>query len=146
MPNLLLLCKNCGKIFSSGIFMAPGSSATFTGNKSKCPFCGSMENIPDGTFKAAVNDFIDMLRESENPLQDAKDMLDSIKRNDLSNTPHKDKIEIFLKNNKLKIAIGIAVLKIFIDLLTKNPDIEINNNIVNQQFYNQYNQIINIEK
>ncbi|GAG00427.1 unnamed protein product, partial [marine sediment metagenome] len=34
--------------------MAPGASATFIDNKAKCLYCGSLENIPNGTFKATV--------------------------------------------------------------------------------------------
>ncbi len=149
MPKLLLLCKKCHRIFPSGIFMGPGSSATFVGNKSKCPFCKSWENIPDGTFKATVNGFIEILKSSKNPLQDAKDILDGLEKakdtQDLSKVLYGDKIELFLKKNKLKIAIGIAILKILVDLLTKQPNIEINNSIINQQFYNQYNQVIDID-
>lgn len=149
MPKLLIQCKKCGRIFPSGVFMGPGSSATFISNKSRCPFCGSMENVPDGTFKATVNGFIEILKSSKNPLQDAKDILDGLEKakhtRDLSKVLYRDKIEVFLKKNKFKIAIGIAILKILIGLLTKQPNIEINNSIINQQFYSQYNQVINID-
>lgn len=150
MPNLLIACGNCGRIFSSGIFMAPSSSVTFVGNKSQCSFCGSMENIPDGTFNATVNGFIEILKNSKNPLQDAKNILGGLEKakgtQDLSKVPYGDKVELFLKKNELKIAMGIAILKVFVDLLTKQPNIEINHSIINQQFYNQYNQVINIDK
>ena len=142
-------CKNCGKIFPSGIFMAPGSSATLISNKSQCPFCDSMENIPDGMFKATVDGFIEILKSSKNPLQDTKDILDGLEKakdtQDLSKVLYGDKIELFLKKNQLKIAIAIAILKVLVDLFTKQPNIEINNSIINQQFYNQYNQVINID-
>ena len=131
MPNLLIQCRKCGRIFSSGIAMAPGASATFINNKSQCQFCGSMENIPDGTFQATVSGFIEILRGSKNPLQDAKDILEGLEKaqgtQDLSEVPYSKKIELFLGRNKLKIAIAIAVLKIFIDLLTKQPNIKIDN-------------------
>ena len=151
MPKLLMECENCGKIFPSGIFMTPGSSATLVGNKSQCPFCGSMESIPDGMFRVAVNGFIEILKDSKNPLQDAKDILGGLKKakdtQGLSKVPYDgDKVELFLKKNKLKIAVSIAVLKVFVDLLTKQPNIEINHSIINQQFYNQYNQIIKTDK
>lgn len=108
-----------------------------------------MENIPDGAFKATVNGFIETLKGSKNLLQDAKGILDGLEKakytQDLSRVLYGDKIEVFLKKNKLKIAVGIAILKIFIDLLTKQPNIEISHSVINQQFYDQYNQVIDID-
>lgn len=149
MQQLLIQCRKCGRVFPSGIAMGPGSSATFIGNKSKCPFCGSMENIPDGTFQATVNGFIEILRDSKNPLQDARDILHGLEKaritKDLSAVPYSEKIELFLERNKLKIGIAIAVLTALVNLLTKQPNIKIDNNIINQQFYNQFNQVIHLE-
>lgn len=108
-----------------------------------------MENIPDGTFTATVNGFVDILKGLKNPLQEALDIYNGLKKvksyDDLSRVPHGDKIEQFLKRNKVKIAVGIAIIKVIIDLINSQPRTEINNNIINQQFYNQYNQTINIE-
>ena len=146
----MVQCGNCQQIFNSGIFMgAESSNITLINNKSQCPFCGSMENIPDGTFTATVNGFVDILRGSKNPLQEALDIYNGLKNvksyGDLSKVIHGDKIEQFLKINKVKIAVGIAIIKVIIDLLNSQPTVELNNNIINQQFYNQYNQIIKIE-
>lgn len=150
MPNIMVQCGNCQRIFNSSMFMGAGSSVTLINNKSQCTFCGSMENIPDGIFTATVNEFVDILRGSKNPLQEALDIYDSLKNvksyDDLSSVLYGDKIEQFLKRNKVKIGVGIAIIKVLIDLLNTQPGTEINNNIINQQFYNQYNnQIINIE-
>lgn len=145
----MIQCGNCQRIFKSGIMMGSGSSATFIGNKSQCPFCGSMENIPNGKFMATVNGFVDLLKGSRNPLQDALDIYNGLKNvrdpNDLSEVPHKDKIEGFLERNKLKITMGLAILKVIIDLLKSQPDIAINNTIINDNFYTQYNKTIIVE-
>lgn len=150
MPDIMIQCGNCQHVFKSGIFMGAGASnITLTNNKSQCPFCGSMENIPDGTFTATVDSFVEILRGSKNPLQEALDIYNGLKNvksyDDLSNIPHGDKIEQLLKRNKVKIAMGLAILKVIIDLLNSQPKTIINNNIINQEFYNQYNQTINIE-
>ncbi|MEK7542551.1 MAG: hypothetical protein AAB524_02520 [Patescibacteria group bacterium] len=148
MAKIYLQCMTCGKVFPSGISMISGASVTFRGNKSRCPYCKSWESIPDGIFKATAEGFIQILKESKNPLQDAKDMLEGLGRardtQDLSKVPYGSRIEGFLQQNKLMIFIAIAMLEILVDLLGKQPDIEINNTIINQEFYNQYNQTINI--
>ena len=138
-------CQNCHKIFSSGINMAPGASVTLTDNKSICPFCGSWENIPNGTFMATVNGFIDILKDSKNPLKDAKEILSGLEKNDISNIPSGGKVEKILENNWRKIVVAIAILKIIIDLLTKNPHVQIDNTIIDQKFFTEYNQSINID-
>ena len=108
-----------------------------------------MENIPDGTFTATVNGFIDILKGSKNPLQEALDIyngLKDIKRlDDLSNIPYGDKIERFLTKNKMKIKVGIAIIETIIHLLSSQPTIKIDINIVNKQFYYQYNQVIRVD-
>jgi hypothetical protein len=110
-----------------------------------------MENIPDGTFQATVNGFIEILKDSKNPLQDAKDILAGLEKaqstQDLSTVPYSEKIELFLEKNKLKIGFAIVILKIFIGLLTKQPDIKIDSSIItNQEFCNQFNQAIYVDK
>lgn len=147
MPLLTLECQNCHKIFSSGISFGVGASATLANNKARCPFCGSLENIPNGAFKATVDGFVDILKDSKNPLKDAKDILNKLeKKGNLSNIPSKDKIERILQKNKLKITVAIAVLEVIINLLSKNPSTKIDNIIINQAFYTEYNQIIEIVK
>jgi len=150
MPKLLIECKNCGKIFPSGIFMAPGSSATFIGNKSQCPFCGSMENIPDGTFRATVEGFVEILEQSKNPLDKAKELLEALEKikgsSDLAEIKKSSKFSEFKKwlpDSPEKIATYIAIIYTIIQLLTQKPDVHIE---YNDFFISQYNQVINIEK
>ncbi len=142
-------CKNCGKIFSSGIFMAPGSSATFIGNKSQCPFCGSMENIPDGTFKATVEGFVKILEQSQNPLNRAKELLEALEKSkgsgDLAEIKKSSKFSEFKKwlpDSPEKIAAYIAIIYTIIQLLMQKPNIHIE---YNDFFISQYNQVINID-
>lgn len=149
MPNLLMECKICGKIFSSGIFMPSGSSATFIGNKSRCPSCGSMENIPDGTFKATVEGFIKILEQSPNSLDRAKELLEVLEKSksssDLVEIKKSSKFSDFKKwlpDSPEKIAAYIAIIYTIIQLLIQKPDIHIE---YNDFFISQYNQVINIE-
>jgi hypothetical protein len=145
MPQLMLECQNCHKIFPSGLNIAAGASATLENNISRCQYCGQMTAIPNGTFKATVNGFIDILKDSKNPLEEAKEILNGLKKDNLSNVPHKDKIEKFLERNKFKIGLAMAVLTIIIELITNQPDIQISNNIIDQHFCTEYNQYIDIE-
>lgn len=87
--------------------MSPGSSATLISNQTKCPHCQSWENIPDGTFMATVSGFVDILRDLKPPLKDAKEILRGFEKEDLSDIPDRDKIEEFLRKNKLKIAMSL---------------------------------------
>jgi hypothetical protein len=132
------------------MFIGVGSTnIMLSGNKSRCPFCGSLENIPDGTFNAAVHGFIDILKGADNPLQEAINILKDLERarnnKSLSDVSYGEKIEQLLKKNKIKIGIAIVVIKVIIDLMTTNQNVKIDNININQKFYNQYNQYINIE-
>jgi hypothetical protein len=147
MPQIFLQCKACGKIFPSGISIGPGSSATFIGNKSMCPHCGSWENIPDGTLKATVDGFIEILKNSENPLNDAKALLEALERSkisgDLKEIKESSKFSRFRKwipDSPEKIAAYVAIVYTIVQLLTQKPDINIEYNA----FVNQYNQTVNI--
>ena len=148
MPKLLMQCKNCGKIFPSGIFMTPDSSATFISNKSQCPFCGSMENIPDGTFRATVEGFVEILKQSKNPLNKAKELLEALEKSknsdDLVEIKELSKFSEFKKwlpDTPEKIVAYISIICTIIQLLTQKPNIHIEYN----DFVNQYNQVINID-
>lgn len=149
MNQILVKCKNCGKIFPSGIAMAPGSSATFINNKSICRFCGSMENIPDGTFKSTVEGFIQVLKETDNPLKQAQDLFNDLQqsktREDLSKLKKSQKFSKFKKwlpDSPEKIAAYIAIIYALIQLLTKTPEI---NHIEYNNFVTEYNQTLDIE-
>ncbi|MCK4592579.1 hypothetical protein KAT63_04045 [Candidatus Parcubacteria bacterium] len=148
MNQLLLKCKACGKIFSSGIVMSPGSSATFINNKSQCIYCGSMENIPDGTFRSTVEGFIKILEDSGNPVQKAKELLEELQKNKTSDDLLKTKKSFrFSKYKKLipssrkDIAIYISIISVLIQLWKGTPDIHVEYDV----FVNQYNQNIDIK-
>jgi hypothetical protein len=129
--------------------MSPGSTATFAGNISQCHFCGSMEPIPDGKFMATINGFIDLLSSSDDPIQEAKDLLADLKKakdkGNLSELKNKDKIEKFLNDHKLKINIAIIILTALLNMLLSKPKVEIDSTIINNEFVNYYNQQINID-
>lgn len=123
--------------------MGPGSSATFIGNKSRCPHCGSLENIPDGTFKDTVDGFIKILKGSENPLNDAKALLEDLEKGDLKEIKESSKFSRFHKwipDSPEKIAVYVAIVCAIVQLLTQKPDINIEYNT----FVSQYNQTINV--
>jgi len=147
MPQIFLQCKACDRIFSSGISMGSGSSATFIGNKSRCPHCGSWESISDGTFKATVDGFIEILKGSENPLNDAKALLEVLEKSkisgDLKEIKESSRFSRFHKwipDSPGKIAAYVAIVYTIVQLLTQKPDINIEYNT----FVKQYNQTINL--
>lgn len=148
MQNIILECNKCHQIFTSGIAMEKGASAKFIKCKSQCPFCGACETIPNGTFKVSLEGVLEVLNQSNNPLEDAKKILDGLnkakKGQDYSNNPQKNVIENFFKNHKYTVGVIIVILKIIINLLTANPSIEINKSIVDNNFFNTYNQYIEI--
>lgn len=143
MPQILVQCKNCQRIFPSGIELGLGATATFVGNLSQCPFCGSMENIPDGTFKGTVEGIVKILESSPNRLQTAKDLLEALDKskseNDLVKIKRSSQFSKFRKwipDSPQKLALYIAILHTIIQLLIKNPTVQIEyNNFVN--IYNQ---------
>ena len=79
MVKMRLQCENCGGIFSP-IDIGVGSNPTFKGCKTNCPFCNSIESIPDGTFKATFDGIVRILEVSETPLRDARELLQALKR------------------------------------------------------------------
>ena len=142
----MLQCKNCWRIFSSGINLGSGSTVILKGNKSQCPYCGSLENIPDGTFRGTVEGIVQILEKAENPIKKAKELLDELENikneKDLTKVKSSSKFKDFKKwlpDSPAKILIYISILQILINLLTKNHRIQIKYNI----FVAQYNQIIN---
>ena len=145
MPILMLYCNNCGKIFSSRIDMGLGSSATFINNKSQCPYCGSMENIPDGTFRSTIEGFTKILEASDNPIEKAKELLSELKKiktiddiNSIKKSAKFEKFKDWLPNSPEKILVYISIISVIINLLIKNPETHIEYNT----FVNQYNQTI----
>lgn len=145
MPPILLKCKNCKHIFSSGINLGVGATATLKSNITQCPFCRSMENIPDGTFRGTVEGIVKILEDSPNRLQTAKDLLKSLQESktneDLSKVRHSSKYAKYKKwipDSLEKIYYFIVILQAIIQLLIRNPVIKIEiNNVINS-----YNQIV----
>ena len=45
------VCPNCKSIFPSGFSFGLRSSVTLSGNRSQCPYCGSMAVVPDGVLE-----------------------------------------------------------------------------------------------
>ncbi len=138
-------CQHCQRIFPSGIELGIGATATLVGNLSQCQFCGSMEGIPDGTFKGTVEGIVKILESSPNKLQTAKDLLDSLEKiknkDDLSKVKKSSKfaqLKKWIPNSPQKLYVYIAILQVIIQLLTKNPSIQIEYN----NFVNIYNQVI----
>ncbi len=145
MPQILVQCINCQRIFPSRIELGVGATATLAGNLSQCPYCGSMKNIPDGTFKGTVEGVVKILEGSSNRLQTTKDLLEALEKskskNDLSKIKHSSKFSKFKKwipDSLEKICYYIVILQAIIQLLTRNPVIKIEvNNVMNT-----YNQIV----
>lgn len=146
MPLISLQCKQCNRVYSSGINLGIGTTVTLKGNLSQCPYCGSMESIPDGTFKGAVEGIVKLLDQSENPLSTAKDLLEALERSKNSNDLDKlkesskyFKFKKWLPDTPEKIAAYIAIIYTIIQLLLHEPMVHIE---YNQQFINIYNQKI----
>jgi len=147
MPPILLECKNCGKVFPSGISVGQGSSVTLMGNKSRCPHCDSMESIPDGIFKATFEGFIRILQTSQDPLREAQELLESLRKSKsaadleaIKQSPKFSKFSAWIPNTPEKIAAYIAIIYTVVSLLTQKPDVHIEY----QTFVNQYNATLNI--
>ncbi len=144
----MMQCKTCFRSFSSGLNIGSGASITLVGNKSICPFCGSFENIPDGTFKGTVEGVIKVLEQSDNPLKRAEELLEALEKakqqNDLTEIKTSSKfsdLKKWLPNSPKRILTYILILKVIIEILTKEPQTMIKFDI----FINQYNQVVNIK-
>lgn len=149
MPNIILQCKKCNRIFPSGIFMELGSLATFVNNQSQCPYCGSMENIPDGNFKATVEGFIEILEQSENPLRDAKELFEALGRNkdkssfdNLKKSSQFSQFKKWLPDSPEKLAAYVAIIYTVIQSLIQRPTVSVENLKYDEVFIGQYNQTI----
>ena len=106
-----------------------------------------MENIPDGTFRATVEGFVEILEQSKNPLDKAKELLKALEKSkssdDLAEIKKLSKFSEFKKwlpDSPEKIAAYIAIIYTIVQLLIQKPNIRIEYN----DFNNQYNQVINI--
>lgn len=149
MPQVLLQCKSCKRIFPSGINLGVGATATLKGNISQCPFCKSMESIPDGTFKGTVEGIIKVLDESDNPIGEAEELLEALKKSKtpedfkkIKESPRFSKYKKWIPDSPKKLsyyAIIVATLIAIIKLLLENPEQHIE---YNQHFINVYNSCV----
>lgn len=150
MPLISLQCKNCNRLYSSGINLGVGATVTLKGNLSQCPYCDSMESIPDGTFKGTVEGIVRILDQSDNPLGTARDLLEALERSknseDLDKLKESSKYFKFKKwlpDSPKKIAAYIAIIYTIIKLLSNEPMVHVE---YNQQFINIYNQKIILDQ
>lgn len=138
MHQLHLICKHCGRIFPSGFPVGPG--ITLVGNKSQCPHCGSIENVPDISFRETVTQFADILATSENPLTDAKQLVSELSsvssNNALRTIKKKSKFAKWFPDSPEKIAAYVAIASTAVALLIRSPETQIT---YNQVFIEQYN-------
>jgi len=97
-----------------------------------------MENVPNGNLTGTIDGVIKILENSPDPLQTAQSLFDALEKNknknDLSKlkqTPQFSKFKKWIPDSPNKILIYLTVLKIVIEILTKNPSMTIDiNNIV----------------
>jgi hypothetical protein len=150
MSLIYLQCKNCQRIFSSGIDLGTGATIILKGNLAGCPFCGSMESIPDGTFRGTVNGIGRVLRQSENPVVTAKELFEALERSktskDLDGLKQSSKFSKFKKwlpDSPEKIAAYIAIAYTIFQLLLKEPNVVVQ---YNQQFISIYNDCFILRK
>ena len=116
------------------------------GNKSQCPKCGSMENIPDGTFRGTVEGIASVLKQSNNPIATAKDLFEALEKSktleDLDKLKQSSKFYKFKKwlpDSPEKIAAYIAIVYAIFQFLLKNPTTAIQ---YDQQFIKVYNKCV----
>lgn len=138
-------CKNCMRIFPPGIELGVGATITLQGNRARCPFCGSIESIPNGTFRGTVEGIVKILESSPDRLRTARDLLGALEKSktekDLSKLKHSSQFSKFKKwipDSLEKIYFYIVILQAIIQLLMRNPMIKIEINEV----INVYNQVV----
>lgn len=146
MPALMMQCRRCGSLFSSGIAIEGNATVNLQGNISQCPYCGSMEQVPDGTFRNTVEGIVKVLSSSPNPIQTVKQVLSDLenakKNNDVSSLNDSVALSSFkqwIPNTPEKLAAYIAIFYTIYLLLSQNPAVNIE---YNQNFINQYNNVI----
>lgn len=66
----MVMCTECGQVFSSGYTLAPGTSFKGSGNRTGCRRCGALVEIPDGEY-GVVDGAVRWLRQFHTPEQRA---------------------------------------------------------------------------
>ena len=142
----MLQCSRCSTIFSSGMTASNGGAIIFTDYRARCPKCGSLENIPDGTFQATVDGVASLLLKSQNPLQEVSGILETLEdsRRQESIEPLRSKpwylaFKKWLPDTPEKIAAYLTIYAAIHQILTKDPSQHIE---YNPTFIEQYNQTI----
>ena len=140
MPRIYLQCQNCHRLFPSGFSV--GASTKFNGCISQCPFCKSLESIPDGEFKTNVSGLITILQKSSNPQAEIEEVLselNKIKTNrDVENIKKQYRFKKFkdwLPDTPEKIAAYIYILYFLFNQLQEGQTltkIETNNIFINK--------------
>lgn len=123
-----------------------GGAIIITDYRARCPGCKSLENIPDGTFQETVDGVATLLLKSQNPLQEASDILETLEdsRQQGSIAPLKSKpwylaFKKWLPDTPEKIAAYAAIFTVIHQSLTKDPGQRIE---YSPTFIEQYNQTI----
>ncbi len=147
LQALMLQCSSCATIFSSGIHLSEGKSITFQGGfQIQCPRCGSLESIPDVTIKATVQGIAQILRKSQNPLQDVAEILEALEDGrrkasvaPLQVKPWYEEVKKWLPGTPEKIAAYVTIFAAMQQILTRDPGQHIE---YSPTFIEQYNQTI----
>ena len=139
----MLLCARCRSVFDSGLSFGVGVKLSLANNLSQCPFCGSMEKLPEGEFHSTVQGLLRVIQESGDARKTAQALLslaeEAQRTGELTN----------LKNSELNqwlptvpanaigyISIIIAVLQVILALMKSGPSVEIH---FDQHFVETYN-------
>lgn len=142
MPAIMMHCSRCGAIFSSGIALSGNASVHLEGNLSQCPSCGSMQAVPDGTFRNTVEGIVKVLASSPKPVEEARKILDELERAKQANSVSilesstlLNRYKKWLPDSPEKIAAYIAIFYTIYLLLMENPSTSVE---YNQTFIDKY--------
>ena len=147
----MLQCSRCATIFSSEIHVSDGKSITFEGGfHIQCPRCGSLESIPDGTFRETVEGIATLLHQSQNPLKEAVEILGTLEDSrrqgsvvPLQSMPWFTQYKQWLPDTPEKIAAYVGIFAFMYQTLMKDPGLRIE---YSPTFIEQYNQTIIYEQ
>jgi hypothetical protein len=142
----MLQCKTCSTIFSSGMTASNCGAIIFTDYRVRCPKCGALESIPDGTSQATVDGVASLLLNSTNPLHGVSDILEALEdsRRQKTIAPLQSKswyaaFKQWLPDTPEKIAAYITIFAAIHQILAKDPSQHIE---YSPTFIEQYNQTI----
>lgn len=133
-------CEACGNVFNSGFKIVNVPSVVMTGNKSRCPRCGTWASLPDGTFRANAEGLLEFLASTPDRRRFTEELLQDLRRAQstgevatLAANKKYESIARWLPNTPEKLAVYIALLQLMLQLLSRDPHVTINvNQVVNQ--------------